>query len=566
MDDGAANLQFTRRLVGALADLGLRHACISPGSRSTPLALAFAAHPDVTDWSHHDERSGSFYALGIALATRTPVAVVSTSGTAAAEFHPAVIEARLARVPLLVLTADRPPDLRDVGAPQAVDQVKLYGDAVKWFHEVGVPDRTLIETSGALAAAAWANLVDVPPGPVHLNLPFREPLVPVGDLPPEEGPGHHLPGYLPGVLQPTDRQVETVAALLGGSRTLVVCGPQADPGLATAVASLAAAVHLPVVADPLSGVRAGSHDLARVIARGDLLAGAGALDRLRPDAVLRLGAVPTSKPLWRWLQDHREVPQVLVDDAGWRDPMASASTVVRTHPVAMVAALAKSMAPAPAGWDETWIAADGVAARAADAVVEDAGFPTEPGVVAALGRTLPAGATVTVASSMPVRDLDAFFPAVPREVRFLANRGANGIDGFLSTGFGAALGAGTPAYLLAGDLSFLHDLTGLAAAARLGVSAALVVVNNDGGGIFHFLPQAGMEHFERHFGTPHGLDPVRVAEALGVPGDRATTAADLDGALAAPQDGPRLIEVRTDRAENVTLHRAIREAVAAALE
>ncbi len=564
------NYAFVVPFVDALARLGLRHVCITPGSRSTPLALAFAAHEAIADHVHLDERAAAFWALGIAKTTGLPAALVCTSGTAAAEYHPAAAEARQARVPLLLLTADRPAELRDSGAAQTIDQVGLYGRSVKWFHDVGapVPDAAYFRTAPALAGRAWAAARDAPAGPVHLNFRFRDPLHPAvvpGDAP-DPGP-LTWPAYRPGRLEPTDATVAEVAGIVGGRRTLLVAGPQDDAALPAALADLATAGGFPTLADALSGSRSGGHDLTTVVAHGAPLAGAGMLDRLRPEAVLRVGAQPTSKALFRWLGEHPEVPQVLVEPAGWRDPDGAASLVVRADPTATLGALAKALgAPAPPGWLESWQQADAAAAAALATAIEGAGFPTEPGVVAALARVLPAGATLWAASSMPVRDLDSFLPKRAAPLRVLANRGANGIDGFLSSGFGSAQASGTPTYLLAGDLSMLHDLGGLAAAARLRVPATVVVVDNDGGGIFHFLPQAQLpEHFERLFGTPHGHDLEAVARALGARASRPSTLAELEAAVAEPPAEPRVVVVTTDRRANVAVHRELQRAVDAAL-
>ncbi len=564
------NYAFVVPFVAALAELGLRHVCISPGSRSTPLALSFAADERIHDHVHLDERSAAFYALGMAKTTGLPVALVCTSGTAAAEYHPAAAEARQARVPLLLLTADRPAELRDAGAPQTIDQVGLYGRSVKWFHDVGapVPDAAFFRTAPALAGRAWAAALDAPAGPVHLNFRFRDPLHPAtvpGDAP-DPGP-LTMPAYRPGILQPPDAVVAEVAGLIAGRRTMIVAGPQRDPALAGALAGLATSAGFPALADALSGLRCGRHDLAAVVAHGAALAGAGLLDRLRPEAVVRVGAQPTSKAVFRWLAEHPDVPQILIEPAGWRDPDGAASLVVRADPAATIAALTKALAaPAPADWLAEWRKADELAARTLTSEVEAAGFPSEPGVVAALGRALPAGARLWAASSMPVRDVDTFLPRRAAPLRVLANRGANGIDGLLSSAFGSALADPSPTYVLAGDLSALHDLTGLAAAARLGAPATAVVVDNDGGGIFHFLPQAELAEFERLFGTPHGTDLVAVANALGVPAEEVGDAGRLEELVADPPSGPRLALVRTERAANATLHRAIEGALAAALD
>ena len=561
------NFDFTVRLVRALASLGVAHACVTPGSRSTPLALALAEEPAITDWPHHDERSAAFFALGIARATGLPAMAVCTSGTAAAEFHPAVVEARYGRVPLIVITADRPADLLGVGANQTVDQAHLFGAAAKWSLDLE-PPRPGEAAPGfpeALATRLVCAAREAPAGPAHLNLRFGEPLVPESRSAADASPP---PSLALGTTLAARETVAGLAELVSGRRGLLVCGPQDDPALPTAAAACAAAAGWPVLADPLSGGRAGPHDLSHVIAEGDPLAAAGWLDRATPEVVVRVGALPTSKPLWRWLGEHPRVPQVLIDPAGWRDPTGSISLMVRADPAATLAALtAAAPAAAPDGWLDGWRQAGWVASQAIDRVLAEAPFPNEPAVARLLAEALPAGSLLLVASSMPVRDVDAFLPTRSAPLRVIANRGASGIDGFLSTGLGAAAVSGFPTYLLAGDLSALHDLTALGSAARLGIPATIVVLHNDGGGIFHFLPQAEAfpELFERHWGAPHGLDFVRAAAAFGVEGERLESRAGLAALLRQPPAAPRLLEVRTDRAANLRLHRELQRAVAAAL-
>lgn len=553
--------------VAALAQLGLRHVCITPGSRNTPLTLAFAEHPDIRDWPHHDERSSAFFGLGIAKMTRAPVALVATSGTAAAEFHPAVVEARYARVPLLVLTADRPPELRDVGAAQTIDQARIYGTAAKWFHEVPPPEATpqLVRYVTALASRAWTAAMEAPPGPVQLNFPFREPLAPV------EGPGD-VPNDLPrpsavrpllGRLQLEERQVQQVAELVSGRRTLLMVGPLDEPGFPEAATALAAVGGFPILADPLSQLRAGTHDLDHVITTGDPIARVtGLADPLSPEAILRFGAAPTSKVLTTWLAENDTIPQVVVDDAGWRDPAASATVMVRSDPVTAAALLAKAITPAPSEWAATWRRAERAVRAALEARVP---FPSEPGTVSHLGASLPAGSQLYVGSSMPIRDVDAFFDACDRPIRILANRGASGIDGTISSTLGAAAVA-APTFALTGDLSLLYDLTALATAARLQLPVTIIVANNDGGGIFHFLPQARFpDHFERLLATPHGLDFGRLAHGFDVEHHLVDDGDRLRELVSSPADGPRLLEVRSDRAENVRLHDELWRAAAAAL-
>ncbi len=561
------NAAFATSLAASLATLGLRHACISPGSRSTPLATAFALHPDITDWSLHDERSAGFFALGLAKAGRSPVALISTSGTAAVEYAPAVVEARASGVPLLVLTADRPPELRGVGAPQAIDQVKLYGDAVKWFHEVGVPDDHTVRAAPGLSAHAWAEATRSPAGPVHLNLPFREPLA---DGPAEAQNDMAPPAFVPSSAHVSAESLATLAAAVTRRRTIIVAGPGEETGFVDACADLAAAGDFPVLADPLSGFRHGPHRRSHAVAYGDLLAGAGILDRLQPEAVVRLGAIPTSKALWQWLAEHPKVPQIVVDRGRWRDAIGTASVVVDADAAPLANGLAEVIDATDPSWAAAWHQADEVAGDVIGDALDAMPFPNEPAIARSAVSAQPDGGILFVASSMPVRDVDTFGGSSNTRLRILGNRGANGIDGLVSSTLGAAAAGTGPVTGLVGDVAAIHDLNALATAARLALPLTIVVIHNDGGGIFHLLPQSNPSEldpaiFERHFATPHGIDFVAVARALEMDAERIDSRADLERALTDRPVGPRLIEIRTDRAANAEHHRRLRAMVAAAL-
>jgi 2-succinyl-5-enolpyruvyl-6-hydroxy-3-cyclohexene-1-carboxylate synthase len=561
------NFLFTVSLVSALADCGVTEAAVSPGSRNTPVSMSLAAEGRICDRSFHDERSAGFFALGVGKVSGIPALVSCTSGTAAAEVHPAVVEARYGRVPLIVITADRPSELWETGAPQTIDQRLIYGSAPIWAHDIDIPSPG--ETRPGFPAALAARLVAEArrgPGPTHLNLRFREPLVPLSGMPPPTGTAPAVDIAIP---TPTAETVASLAADLGGRRGIIVAGPHHDPGLAAPAAAAASALGFPVLADPQSGLRAGAHGRDTVMGAPAALAAAGFLDRARPEAVLRIGPPPTSRPLWEWLAAHPEIHQIHLDDLGWRDPGASARRVVGADPAAVLGLVAAA-APlrSPDGWLARWQQADRRALAAIGAAVNAHPFPTEPGIALLVTGALAEGSLLYVASSMPIRDVDLCLAPTDRGIRILSNRGANGIDGFLSSGFGAAAVWPGPSVLLAGDLSVLHDLTALAAAARHRIPATVVVVDNDGGGIFHFLPQAGFpEVFERHFGTPHGLDLVELSRALGVPAAGIENPDDLIAATrgAEGREGPNLVVVRTDRGANVAVHRAIAAAVDSAL-
>ena len=567
-----------RAFVDELVRCGVREACTSPGSRSTPLVLSLARDSRLRATSHLDERSGGFFALGLAKATGVPVVLACTSGTAAANYVPAVIEAHEARVPLIVLTADRPPELRDVGAGQTIDQVKLYGSAAKWYFEVddhpATPER--VRWLRQLACRAVWTASDGRPGPVHLNLALREPLVLDEPLPDAEPGGGGRAGGRPWVTRPgrTAPPAPGVAATLADElaarpRALIVAGrAERDPQLGAAVAAFADKAALPLLAEPLSGARRGP----AAIAHYDALLRDPAFGAARtPELVLRIGDLPTSKPLRQWLAGLDALQIVLDPETAWQDPAGAAATLLPGDPRTLVEALAERVERRTRGrfWLEEWTGPDRAAAGAiATTLGADPGL-SEPRVAAELGVRLPAEATLVVASSMPVRDVETFFPLRPgRPPRVLSNRGANGIDGTVSTAFGVAAAGEGPVVLLIGDVALLHDLGGLLAARRLGLPLVIVLLDNDGGGIFHFLPVATQgEAFEEHVATPHGTDFAHAAALFGLDHVRVAAPepfrAALDAALASGR--PTLIHVRTDREANVTLHRAVWEAVRAAV-
>ena len=565
----APSVALAQVLVDELARCGVEHACLAPGSRSAPLAMALYEDDRVDLHVVLDERSASFLALGIAKASGRPVAVLSTSGTAAANFHPAVVESHHARVPLIVLTADRPPELRDTGANQTIDQTKIYGDSVRWFTEVGAAGTIAgsVPYWRSVAARACARAFGPPAGPVHLNVALQDPLVP------DQGARDHieLGGRAGGapwhrvVMGPPSAPsgaVEHVSErLTSATRPLLVGGSGTfDP---SALLTLAEKRAIPVLAEPTSGLRAGSNAISTYDA---LLRVTSWADVHRPDVVLRVGKTGTSKALASWLD--AGVEQILIDeDPAFDDPERTAATVVGADPSAFGAALAEPVTTAPGDWLEDWLSAEGSARRAIDSVLDGDDIPSEPRTARDLAAAMPHGSTLVVASSMPVRDLDWFM--APRSgLRVLANRGASGIDGFVSTALGITLSTPAPTVALAGDLSMLHDANGFTLAEAADVDIVFVVVNNDGGGIFSFLPQAEWhESFEKLFGTPHGLDFSKYAEFYRCGYQRLDRAADFNTALekAMADGGPHLIEVSTERPANVDVHKRVWEAVERAI-
>jgi 2-succinyl-5-enolpyruvyl-6-hydroxy-3-cyclohexene-1-carboxylate synthase len=559
---------FVGAFVDELAHAGVRHAGVSPGSRSTPLALALARHPGIRLWMQYDERSSAFFGLGLAKASREPVALVCTSGSAAANFFPAIVEARYGHVPLVVLTADRPPELRENGAPQTIDQVKLYGEHVKWAFDVPLPEASddALRFVRALAARAAATARATPSGPVHLNMPFREPLVPAF-------PALTAAATVAVFAAPRTADaalVEQVAERLAArERGLILCGPQDDPALAPAVAALAAAAGFPVLADPLSGVRAGSHDRSLVVDAYDAFLRAVAMPG--PEVVVRFGAMPTSKPVLQYLQAHPSAEQIVVDGAGgWQEPTSLAGVHVWADGARLAEAVAGRIGRDRRGaWSERWLAANRAARCAIAETLTGIDEPFEGRVFAELADLLPDGATLWAGSSMPVRDLDTFFPSTGKRIRLLSNRGTNGIDGVVSSALGASVASEGPLVLAIGDLSLYHDMNGLLAAKLHRLDATIVLLNNDGGGIFSFLPQAALtEQFELLWGTPHGLDFRPAIEMYGGRFQDTTAWGAFRSAVCASLARPGLdvVQLRTDRRRNVELHRRFWPAVAAAVE
>ncbi len=577
-------------LVDELARAGVAHVCLCPGSRSAPLAISAMRQPAMRVWTLIDERSAGFFALGMAKALRAPVAVLSTSGTAAANFFPAVIEAHYGRVPLIVVTADRPRESRDSGAPQTIDQVHLYGQHVKWFVDLAGPEAAegMLRYARAVACQAVTVAQQGPPGPVHLNVPLREPLVPV------EIPGEVLPDELPATAGWAGRGMGQPYVASGGSylaakpqvirnlaralaktpRGVIVCGPCDDAALAPAVCALAAALGYPILADPLSQVRCGPHDRRYVIDGYDALLRVDGLATVcAPDLILRMGATPASKPLQQFLQEHARAYQVIVDDGGrWNDPARVATEFVAATPRVLCEALLAALAPwageaSASDWFVTWQRLNRRAREAIAGRLEEISEPFEGKVFAELAKLLADGSTVYVGNSMPVRDLDTFFPSVSTAIRFLGNRGASGIDGLVSSALGAAAATG-PVVLALGDLAFYHDMNGLLAAKLHQLNATIVLLNNDGGGIFSFLPQASFPaYFETLFGTPTGLQFRHAADLYGLTFSQAHSweAFRTHIQRGSTSSGVELVEVRTTRARNVALHREIWAAVGAAL-
>ena len=569
------NTLWGETIAAELARSGVRTAVVSPGSRSTPLTVALDAHEEIRTVSALDERSAAYFALGRARRTGEVTPLVSTSGTAAANYHPAVVEADEGRVPLLLLTADRPAELRESGANQTVDQQKLYGASVRWYKELPEPraaDRTLRSLRTDVCRAI-ASAEGTPAGPVHLNVPFKKPLEPTpvaGDVPADlpalaaRGRGEDpFVSTTVGTVELDDRDLRRLAETLSVDRGLVVAGPADPPGLdPEAVTALSHATGFPILADPLSGLRFGGHTrVAPVIGGYDAFVDTAVTEAWpAPEVVLRLGASPTSKPLRRYLAA-TEARQVVVDPAGaWREAEFTASELVVAEPSRLCGRLSGLLGGGGGtDWRNRWVRA---AAAGRDAVADRSTDLFEGGLLADVIGGLPDPATLVVSNSMPVRDLDRFGEPTTKSVTTVGNRGASGIDGVVSTALGAAHGTTDDVTLVIGDLAYYHDTTGLALLDRADVEATVVLINNDGGGIFHLLPIADFEPpFTRQFKTPHGIDFAPTADAFGFEFTRVDSRADFRTAYgtAVDREGSHVIEVVVDAESS----HAIREEIAA---
>jgi 2-succinyl-5-enolpyruvyl-6-hydroxy-3-cyclohexene-1-carboxylate synthase len=605
MDLTNHNTALASAFAEELARGGLRRAIVSPGSRSTPLAVALWREPGIEVTVILDERSAGFFALGAAQASGEPVALLCTSGTALANYHPAVAEADLAGVPLVVLSADRPPELRGIGAGQVIDQIKTFGEAVRWFCEVGTHDADdtgLLHLRSVACRALARARGEIRPGPVHLNFPLREPLatIPVeGAVTATDPLALHGRGDRPLTavtrvdLEPTEFILDEVAGHIGDAIAgVIIAGRQTDPELRGPLAHLARASGFPILAEPTSQMRLGPHDRSYVVSTYDtLLRDEHFAKGVVPELVLRFGELPTSKPLREWLAASG-ADQIVVDPTGgWNEPTNMAAAILRADPTECASGWAVRLEQAAEGRlaeggtggslpsrtagrfvqgssrtaPEAWLEAEATAQDAiADALADESEI-TEPALHAALGRAYRDGELVYTSSSMPIRDQEAFLAPGEADVLFLCNRGANGIDGLISSGIGAAQASGRPTTIVTGELGLLHDIGGLAALRDVTTPVRIVVIDNGGGGIFHFLPQKSAldaEEFEPLFGTPRAVSVEKAAALFDLPYTRLESLDDLPTALASSTG---LIEVRTDRQTNVAAHRRITDRVLAAI-
>jgi len=562
IDTGSLNLRWADALIDGLAAAGVARAVLSPGSRSTPLVMACGRHPKIDERVIVDERSAAFFALGQAKAEQRPVILVATSGSAPANWYPAVIEASQSGIPLILLTADRPPELQGCGSNQTIDQTRLFGVHVRAFHEAGLPyaesGEHYIRTLGVRAAhASWGDN----PGPVQINLPFREPLIPPRPLAlatskweqPVAASGHSI----------DSAQLERIAERISGKPGLIICGPDRlpDAAFANGLGRLARRLNAPLLADPLSNLRFGAHEQGMLISRYDaFLRNRAFAAANRPAWVLRFGALPVSKPLLQYLAQVDAPTIVCAPRGDWPDPLNQAREWVRCAPTTLCNALNRlELAPAPSSWAGRFLNAEQLALQ-----LQPTEPPAERTIIQETLSRLPAGSVLFSSNSLPIRQLDCWSGKGNKALRIHANRGVSGIDGNISTLLGLAAGSTGPVIGLLGDLAFYHDMNGLLAAR--GLDAVIILFNNGGGGIFGYLPQAGLERFEQYWRTPTGLDFAHAAKLYNLDFTRLSGAEGFSTALnrALQSPGVSLIEVMIDPEKSREQHQHYWQQIAAA--
>ena len=560
----ATTATFCATLVDEWLHCGVRHAVVSPGSRSTPIALEIANRQEIEMHIFHDERSAAFAALGVAKASGVPAILVCSSGTAAVEFHPAVVEAHHSETPILICTADRPAELQGVGAPQTIDQQNLYGVAIRKFVNAEVANDSESHTWRHIARDLFATSLGDVQGPVHLNLRFREPLMGFAtNLPPRSASDAVITKK---VALPSSRSLRKLNKALESENGLIIAGP--ENYRVESILRLAETLGWPIIADPRSGTRVPNK---LVVAGADaILRDEDFSKRLRPDVVLRFGTLPASKVVNSWLSGSGANQVVITTTPSLTDPYRQCSLHIVSDIDELCAGLVsvhskESIRNRSLSWLDKWIAAEDSAQKAINAALADEPGLTEPGVARAIYALVPEASHLVVSSSMPIRDVE-WFGAPRNGLRVHANRGANGIDGVVSTAVGVALATRQPTTLLIGDIALLHDVNGLINLASRKIDLRIVVIDNNGGGIFSFLPQAQAldeAKFEKIFGTPHDANIKMLAQAHQINTHELTNISDLAEVLS--QRGPWLARIVTDRQENVKVHERINQMVASNL-
>lgn len=560
---------YIASFVDELTVCGVRDVVISPGSRSTPVAYCMAEHEEMRVHVNIDERSAAFFALGIAKEKRSPVAILCTSGTAAANYYPAIVEAHYARVPLIVLTADRPHELREIGAPQAIDQLHLYGQHVKWFVDMSLPDSaaSMLHYARTIAARAAGTAALAPAGPVHINIPLREPLIPALSetkkwVKVSEQRQSSIDVRQGSAVLSEGQFADCLGLIRESKRGLIICGSIDQVGFNQAVFQLSRKTGFPIIADPLSQLRGCSEGSEEIIETYDtFLKDSSLFELMKPDLIIRFGAMPVSKPLLIFIKAMERVNHLVIDGGlGWREPTGMGTHMLYCDEIAFCKQIsAKLDQTSDTEWQLLWKETDRAVKQQLTYILDETVLQ-EGKLFAKLNDLLPHGANLVVGNSMPIRNVDTFYHDSNKELRIFANRGANGIDGTVSTALGIAATSDRPTVLALGDLSFFHDMNGFLAAKMYGLNLLVLVINNDGGGIFSFLPQAEEErHFEELFGTPHGLDFEHTAALYGAGYACPMTWKEVDEAIRSWSDHPdfRIIEIKTNRTYDVETYREL---------
>lgn len=561
-DQGDENLLWADALIDGLSAAGVQQAVISPGSRSTPLVLATDRHPTIRTWIQIDERCAAFFALGLAKHDQSPVALIATSGTAPAHWYPAVIEANHSGAPLILLSADRPPELQNCGANQTIDQTHLFNRQVRLFLDPGPATATPagLKQIRELGVEAVHKALGQNPGPVHINLPLREALTPKAT--PEPSYSNNISPAPKQLLQIDAEQVDRIAEIISQGPGIIICGPTAlEDGLAQAVAELARRLHIPILSDPLSNLRFGAHGHSSIISNYDgFLLHQAFVEKARPTWVLRFGAMPVSKSLMHYLEQSAPNTILCAPRGDWPDPLHQTREIVRSHPIDLCDRLMETdLQPATDKWLKQFQQAEQLTSAIQPS--NDSDQTCEDLTVKELILTIPDGAVLFSGNSLPIRHLDRWSGNATKSVRIVANRGASGIDGNISTLLGLGAGSRKKVFGLLGDLAFYHDMNGLLAAR--GMEAVIVLLNNGGGGIFSHLPQAQLEQFESHWLTPTDLDFSKTAELYGANFHRITQQSEFRPALefAIKEPGLSLLEVVIDRNHAMTRHLAWLKAI-----
>lgn len=567
MKDNEALTKYIGALVDELSALNIQHVVISPGSRSTPISMLVNEHPKLKSYIAVDERGAGFFALGIAKSTKQPTVLICTSGTAASNYLPAISEAKESRIPLIVLTADRPHELRDIGAPQAMNQIGLYGSFVKQFIELAVPEASeaMYQYARTSINRLFRSCMTAPKGPVHMNVPLREPLVPNFEIEDLFSAGKRkasahtmLTKTLATISKETTEEI--VELFQRNRKGLLVCGPYVEEKALKSIFGLGALLNFPVLCDPLSNGRSISDENNLVDTYDTFLRFEEIVDELDAEVIVRFGAMPVSKTFNQYVQKQKNCELIVIDEGDlWRDPTLKATRMISCDDFEFcnaVMATYQKTSNLDNDWLNKWIS---INQKTKNGLQQAEQFDElfEGKIVQVLAKCLEEDSTVFVSNSMPIRDVDTFLLSQSKRLRIACNRGVNGIDGTIATALGIAA-AGERVTLLIGDLSFYHDLNSLVLSKLHGLPLRVILVNNDGGGIFSFLPQSKEEkHFEALFGTPLGLEFEHATSLFGGVHTKINNWFELEAAISQKNDGLHVIEIQTNRQENYDLHQKV---------